>query len=426
MILKESRLLKNTGWLLTLQGVNIILPFVTVPYVTRVFGTAQYGVFTIALNWVSYFQLVVQYGFDLSATKKVVETKTAEERSALVSAVVVARLMLVLLCAAVTVGLGLFGVASGEQLACMSMLFSMLFGVAIQLNWLFQGLQDMKFITMATACARSLSVLLIFLLVHDDSQLVLYSLLYSITWLLSGVLTHVFAWKRYRIRMMRTTVKAVLHEMSDGTPIFLSSAAGNIISSVGVTVLGACRPSSVVGAYGAILKVPQMANLMFTPVSQALYPRVNEERMKSRSAAERLVAKVGVPVCIAFLGGMVLMVAVRVPLVNLLFGVEYVSESDTLIPLAVWVLLGIVDNFLGIQLLIPFGYQRLYSFLMVVDCVLSVVLTIAMGPVWGAMGVAWAIALSEAALTAALALALFVVIRDERSTDRHYRKDVSK
>lgn len=121
-----------------------------------------------------------------------------------------------------------------------------------------------------------------------------------------------------------------------------------------------------------------------------------------------------------------MMVAVRVPLVNLLFGVEYVSESDTLIPLAVWVLLGIVDNFLGIQLLIPFGYQRLYSFLMVVDCVLSVVLTIAMGPVWGAMGVAWAIALSEAALTAALALALFVVIRDERSTDRHYRKDVSK
>ena len=214
--------------------------------------------------------------------------------------------------------------------------------------------------------------------------------------------------------------------MSDGTPIFLSSAAGNIISSVGVTVLGACRPSSVVGAYGAILKVPQMANLMFTPVSQALYPRVNEERMKSRSAAERLVVKVGVPVCAAFLGGMVLMVIFRVPLVELLFGIEYVSESDTLIPLAVWVLFGIVDNFLGIQLLIPFGYQRLYSLLMVADCVFSVILTIAMGPAWGAMGVAWAIALSEAALTAALALALFAVTRDERGTGKHYRKDVSK
>ena len=67
----EGTLFKNVGWLLALQAVNIVLPFVTVPYVTRVFGAESYGVFSISLNWVTYFQLVVEYGFNLSATKKV-------------------------------------------------------------------------------------------------------------------------------------------------------------------------------------------------------------------------------------------------------------------------------------------------------------------------------------------------------------------
>ena len=90
MAFKEKKLLQNTGWLLALQAINIVLPFVTVPYVTRVFGAERYGVFSIALNWITYFQLVVEFGFNLSATKKVVEVKDGEELNDLVSAVVIA------------------------------------------------------------------------------------------------------------------------------------------------------------------------------------------------------------------------------------------------------------------------------------------------------------------------------------------------
>ena len=56
------------------------------------------------------------------------------------------------------------------------------------------------------------------------------------------------------------SIKQILGEMRDGMPIFLSSAAGKIIGNVGVTVLGGCQPSAVVGSYAAILKVPQMAS----------------------------------------------------------------------------------------------------------------------------------------------------------------------
>lgn len=421
--MRESKMIKNAGWLFMLQGVNILLPFVTVPYVTRVLGAEPYGIFSIALNYATYFQLVIEYGFDLSAAKKVVEIDSREGLSKLAAHVVSARLILLSLCFVTTVTLALVLTVEGSLLLCLLVLFFMLLGYAIQLNWLFIGLQDMKVITISTAIARTTSVVLIFLMVASSSHLVIYALLYSITYLLSGLLTHWFAWRRYGIRITVPTCAGVLEEMRDGMPIFLSSATGKVIGNVGVTVLSACRSASMVGSYAAILKIPQMVSMMFSPISQALYPRVNEVRLKSRGAAARLVLKIAIPITSAFALALGVITAARASIVTLLFGVEYLECADALIPLAVWVLLGIVNNLMGVQLLIPFGYQRLYSLLIILDSLLSLALNVSLGPLFGAMGVASAVAISEAVLSIALLVALLLESRIEKRGHKGGKED---
>ena len=418
----EGKMVKNAGWLLVLQGVNILLPFVTVPYVTRALGAESYGIFSIALNYATYFQLVIEYGFDLSAAKKAVEVNTRGRLCRLATHVVTARLLLLALCLSITIILALANVVKGELLLCLLVLFTMLLGYAVQLNWLFMGLQDMKVITISTAIARSASVVLIFMMVSDSSHLVLYSLLYSVTFVLSGILTHLFAWRRHGIHISAPSLKGVVEEMRDGMPIFLSSATAKIISNVGVTVLSACRSASIVGSYAAVLKIPQMISMMFTPISQALYPRVNEVRMSSPRAAAKLVVRIAAPVAGAFAIGLAIMAAARGPIVSLVFGTEYLECSDALIPLAVWVLLGIVNNFMGIQLLIPFGYQRLYSTLIILDSILSLILNVSLGPEFGAMGVASAVAISEFFLSVALAIALLHVWHEKHKKNEGVSK----
>lgn len=400
---KESKFIKNAGWLMVLQGVNIIVPFLTVPYVTRIFGASNYGIFAVALNWVTYFQMIVEYGFDLSATRRVVRVADDPKKlGSLVSAVVIARLLLVAICLAVTGVLAVTCAATGEQLGCMIVLFSMLVGIALQLNWLFLGLQDMKFITVATALARVASAVLIVLMVNRADQLLLYSFLYSFTFLLSGLLTQMFAWKKYHVRFAPISLKDVCEAFKDGFPLFLSYAASKIISNVGVTVLSVFQTAAVVGSYSVALKIPQIINMMFSPVSQALYPRVNEVCLRSKGGAKRYVLKLAIPVIGGFAVCLTVIVLLRRPLVGFLFGEDYLSCADTLIPLAIWVILGVVNNFLGVQLLIPFGYQDIYSKLILADSILSLVLNIALGAVFGAMGVASAVAIAEAVLTVLL------------------------
>ena len=89
---------KNGVWMYLLQFFNAIVPMLTIPYITRILGAAQYGVFSMALNIVTYLQVVVEYGFGMSATRKVALFER-ENIDRLFTAVLFSRIFLLILCA---------------------------------------------------------------------------------------------------------------------------------------------------------------------------------------------------------------------------------------------------------------------------------------------------------------------------------------
>ncbi|CUS87083.1 Polysaccharide biosynthesis protein [Candidatus Kryptonium thompsonii] len=64
-------LLKNIFSLSILQFANYVLPLITIPYVVRVIGPDKFGLISFAQAFATYFLLVVNYGFDLSATREI-------------------------------------------------------------------------------------------------------------------------------------------------------------------------------------------------------------------------------------------------------------------------------------------------------------------------------------------------------------------
>ena len=52
-IIKEilnRKAVKNGMWLYLLQIFNMVVPLLTLPYITRILGAKQFGIFTIAVN----------------------------------------------------------------------------------------------------------------------------------------------------------------------------------------------------------------------------------------------------------------------------------------------------------------------------------------------------------------------------------------
>ena len=121
--------------------------------------------FSLALNWVTYFQVIVEYGFGFTGARKV-SIHGDEGLQELYNRIITARIFLLFGTFLTMNILSAVLRVSRAQYICMNILFLIILGVAFQLTWLFQGKQDMKLIVIINAASRLFSVLMVFALIH--------------------------------------------------------------------------------------------------------------------------------------------------------------------------------------------------------------------------------------------------------------------
>jgi len=404
-----SGMMKNGIWLFVLQGVNTILPFLTVPYITRILSSSVYGEFSLALNWIGYLQIIVEYGFLLSGTRKLA-LQNENERD-VYSRVIQSRMLLG--CGALVL-LGVFVAVlpwESSMKVCMVILFTMVLGTVFQHTWFFQGKQDMKFITMSNVISRLVSTVAIFVCVKSPDDIYLYCLLYSLNFVITGFIGLILVRYRYKIKMRRCRLRELVEELKDGWYVFTSSVMTKLLSGFGVTYLGFIVTKDQVGIYSAIYKIPYLIILVWTPVSQLLFPYVSKKFEQSFRGGVGFVKKLGVPifglysaVCLGF-------IAFCYPTVNLLFGEEYAVQATLLVPMLTWIIFSILNNFLGIQILVASGHSKEYSRIFFVGTMTLLVLTLVLGYFFTTYGVAWAAMISESLMSLLFAVEILKQLR---------------
>lgn len=391
---------RNGLWMYLLQAFNTIIPLLTLPYVTRILGSAGYGYFSIALNIFGYLQVLVEYGFGMSATRKVAISDNDHDLvEQTFSRVIAARLGLTGVC----VLLGLcYGVANGmlaAQSICLAIMFIAILGSCLDQSWLFQGMQDMRFISIINIVGRTISTVLIFLLVKQPGDLYLYSILYSVSPLVAGTVGVVVAKRSYGLRFAHVTPSGVFDELKDGFYVFTTQLSSKVFGAVGVTILGVVASASTVGVYSAIQKVPNIIMLAWMPVSQVLYPISSRRLNKSFEEGIAFIYKVRRYIMVVF-GAMCLVIAVfSRPIVSLAFGEGYEEYHYWVIPLLGWLLAGINNNFLGIQILLGAGYDKTYSKCFQLGVAITIACNVLLVMLFGGDGASVAPLISELALS---------------------------
>ena len=281
-------------------------------------------------------------------------------------------------------------------------LFLVIIGISFQLTWLFQGKQDMKFITIVNAVSRLISVLLVFIIVREKNHLFLYCFCYSATFILSAAIGIALANRKYGLKVRLSKLREAFNEIKDGWYLFISQAMSKIISAVGTTVLGAVATESAIGIYSAIYKLPQMMILFFSPVSQALYPHISVKFIESFNSGKGTVKKSAKIVLPVFILGGLLICLFRVIIIRIAFGEEYLEYELVTIPLIIWMLLSVTNNFLGVQFLVASGNQKSYSQAVTIGAIVTVSLNLFLGVLFSVYGVAIAATLGEMSLTIVL------------------------
>ena len=407
----KKKSVNNGLWLYALQFFNTIIPLITIPYITRILGAEQYGVFSLALNFTSYLQVAVEYGFALSATRQVAFLKNDKDLSKLFVSVISARFILYFISLIATGCYVLLTNRSQEFYLCLVVLSVSLIGYCFQENWLFQGKQEMRFISISSIIARSITTIAIFCFVKTKKDILLYCILYSLSPVVTNMLGTIIAIIRYRITFVHLGIKDIFFTLKDGMYIFFTNLSAKVFGAIGVTILGVFGTEYQVGVYSALYKIPYILMLLWQPIAQVLYPISSKKIIDSYDDGRAFICKVR-NYCLFIFGFIAILVAAFCkPLAQLLFGEEYSQYYYIILPLLIWMLLGILNNFIGIQTLVGSGHDKEYSKAFQIGVVCTVLINLVLIRLFNIIGTAFAPMLSEAVLC-------FLLIRQVKKVNR--------
>lgn len=352
--------IKNGIWMYFLQFFNAVLPLMTLPYITRILGAEQYGVFSIALNIVNYLQVLVEYGFGMSATRKIA---LAEKRdlNKLFSAVLYSRGFLLFISAIISLSYNFVHKTNTQLALSLAILLICLLGYCVQMDWVFQGKQEMKYISIVNIISRTVSVIGIFTLVTTADDLYLYCLLYAISPFLSGFIGLFIAKKKYSLKLRKLHIQEIYKELQDGWFVFTTQLSSKVFGAIGVTLLGIFALPTEVGIFSAIQKIPNIMILAWTPISQVIYPISSKHFNNSWREGTEFVYKVRNYILPFFFVGALLVNIFSRNIILILFGTTYAEYFFWVTPLLLWLIVAINNNFMGVQILLGSGHDKEYS-----------------------------------------------------------------
>ena len=288
-----KREVKDVFYLLVLQGLNYIAPLLVLPYLMKVLGAEKFGYIGFSLSVTQYLMLIVDFGFNLSATKRIALAKGNQvELNNIFTSTLYAKIGLLIL--SFFVLLILAQVPKFEVYReTMFVMFVMVIANTFSFVWLFQGMGKIRVVSIINMISK-LSVLpLTFVFVKSSSDYLMAAFIQSFVFVVGALLTTIFIKYKKIASVMKYSKTKVLIELKEGYPIFLSSAASSIYTASFVIVLGFFATPAEVGQYSAVDRIMRaICYLALIPVLQAFYPKISRLTIENINQAKQLVRKI--------------------------------------------------------------------------------------------------------------------------------------
>ena len=406
---KYRQLIENFFSLSILNGLNVLLPLVTLPYILNVVGKANYGAYSYIYVIVQYVILFSTYGFNFSATKQISQCREDKKAvSRIYNAVIVSK---ALIATALSVVLLFFSrwVFKDEVGTWMFVYgLGMVVGDIFTPVWLFQGMEKMKYMTIVNASSKILFTILIFIVVREREDYNLLILLNSCGYLLAGVLSLILVYRQFHLRMHRVKWRDVSLQLREGSAVFGSTFGMNLYRNANVIILKQFVSDDIVGLYSAAEKVVKGFQSLISPVAQALFPHLSL-RFKDKPINENmhLLRKLAVPfTAVVFV--VTVLVYLFAPLISdILCGKDFSACIPYIRIMTLVILFGEINYLVGIVGLINMNGQREFFQSVIVTGMFSVAFMLLLTPYFGGYAAAWAMSLSEMLLFALCLYSLY-------------------
>ncbi|WP_273161312.1 oligosaccharide flippase family protein [Bacteroides fluxus] len=292
--IKANKEFKDTIYLYILQIVDKITPLAIVPYLMFILGAEKYGYIGFATAIVQYVLLFVEFGFHLSATKRVAIAKEhgTEELSRIFYATVVSKAILLLISSVVILTSVLVIPSLRIYMSTILCMYPLVIGTTFTFGWFYQGMGKIRIAAIVTSVCKLLVLPLIFVFIQKTSDYNTAAFIQSSVYLLASIVTGIILYRMHVVKKVKITFRDVIVEMRESYPLFLSSVATSVYTQLFTLILGVISTPMVVGKYSAADRIMRsLCFAIYSPVTQVYYPKISSLSYTNNREAKRLLKK---------------------------------------------------------------------------------------------------------------------------------------
>ena len=262
-----------------LQGVNYLLPLLSFPFLFRVLGVERWGLVTFGYSLMQYFVMFTDFGFNLSATKYISERRNDLQKinsylnSAMIGRFILCGISLAILLALISY----FDKFSTESIFYL-LYFGIILGNVMFPMWFFQGMENMKYITVFNIVAKSLSFIPFFIFIRKPEDYIYVPIFYSIGFVLAGIVSLFIVYFKMGMKWYFTSISQISSSLKDSSAYFLARASTSLFTTSNSFLLGLVCGNTMVGYYSAAEKLYQAYNQLLSPFTGVLFPHIAKSR----------------------------------------------------------------------------------------------------------------------------------------------------
>ncbi len=291
MAANRKRLLDNFVSLSAVQGINILFPLITFPYLIRVLGIEGFGIFSLVQTFVMYFDLLVSFGFGLTATKRISASVDDELMlKKIISAVYIIKAILFAGSFFIFIACS-FTPYLKEHFYLLPLASLYLLGNMLLPDWYFQGIQKMRSITLVSFTAKTISLLLILILVKKNTDIEYAILAMSAGNLVAGIIAIALLLYKIRLKFKIPGYPFIREIFIESSYVFLSIILAPLYSSVNIFILRFFTNPLIVGYYAIADKIMNAISMLTSIINRTFYPHLSKLFANSIKAYKKYINK---------------------------------------------------------------------------------------------------------------------------------------
>lgn len=390
------QIVKNYLYNVIYQVFIIIVPLLTIPYLSRILGPSGIGINSYTDSIVQYFVLLGSIGVGLYGNRLIAYVRDNQVKMSKVFYEIFI-LRLLTLCLAYLLFVA-FLTINGQYHTYYLFQSIAIVAAAFDISWFFMGIENFKVTVLRNFIVKLLALFSIFLFVKSHNDLNIYILITVLSTLI-GNLTFFPSLHRYLVKVNYRELRPLKH-LKQSLVMFIPQIAIQIYWVLNKTMLGLLDSVTSSGFFDQSDKIVKLVLAIATATGTVMLPRVanafaNREYSKIKEylyVGFSFVSAISIPMMFG-------LIAITPKFVPLFFTSQFSDVIPVLMIESIAIIFIAWSNAIGNQYLLPTNQNKSYTVSVIIGAIVNLMLNIPLIIYLGTVGASIATVISEMSVT---------------------------